>query len=458
MRPFKKVKKGGRGRAAKSPKKAVLNYKEGEEVMARWPGSKLYYTARIQLVREEEGEYDVEYENGVIFTLTARDVYKQGGSAKKSPRKSKTNSSDSGDGNEDEDITTKLVKVSSSSKKISNGSFKEPAVISRASNGSRRVSTGSRSSRQEVGPAATTDVFSDDEELLSVSQRPSVSSVISEDRKISASSKLSKLNKVSFSSTINRLLDNVFVNKTNGVIEEIEEETEAEKMEGSEDVSKVSDGDQNSKDLSANSLRLDEFSEDELDESKNEKIAAASSVETKSSGGKLDWLLSLFFIFLSPLILITLHNICTANCKLNYFLFSKLNHLNVSVTGLSAPRMSLDPSDYFDKDAMIIVLSFMLVLRFCEFVCIGKTVQGQRMNGKREREWTLIFPLYILTKSHYRIPNLTDLPSLNTWSPCTRGLPLCYFLQIFPPDDLLYPHRLPPLSPLLLPLLQVRPQ
>ena len=318
VRPFKQVKKG----KVKSPKKtAVLHYKEGEEVMARWPGSKLYYNAKVQLVRAEDGEYDVEYENGVVFTLTARDVYKQGSSARKSSRRSKTNSSKSGDGNEaevteDEDITSKLVKVSSSSKKISNGSFKEPAVISRASNGSKRVSSGS--SRQEVGPAASTDVFSDDEELLSVSQRPSVSSNGSQERKVSASSKLSKLNKVSFSSTINRLLDNVFVNKTNGVIEDVEEEPEAEKIEGSEDVSKVSDGDENRADLSANSLRLDEFSEDELDESKNEKIAAASSVETKSSGGKLDWLVSLFFTFLSPLILITLHNICTADCKLNY--------------------------------------------------------------------------------------------------------------------------------------------
>ena len=335
MRPFKQVKRG-KGRAAKSPKKAALNYKEGEEVMARWPGSKLYYNARIQLVRAEEAEYDVEYENGVVFTVTARDVYKQGGSAKKSSRRSKTNSSEleseekeSGAGGdemeaevtEDEDITTKLVKVSSSSRKISNGSFKEPAVISRASNGSKPV--GSRSSRQEVvESAATTDVFSDDEELLSVSQRPSVSSTVSEDRKVSSSSKLSKLNKVSFSSTINRLLDNVFVSKSNGVVEEEEQEAEKDKIERSEDVSKVSDGNQDSKDLnqSANSLRLDEFSEDELDESKNEKIAAASSVKSKSSGGKLDWLVSLFFIFLSPLILITLHNICTANCKLNYFI------------------------------------------------------------------------------------------------------------------------------------------
>ena len=168
VRPFKKMKKG-KSRPAKSPRKAVLNYKEGEEVMARWPGSKLYYKARIQLVRPEEGEYDVEYENGVVFTLTARDVYKQGSSAKKSARRSKAHSSESGeeekDGveaevTEDEDITTKIVKVSSSSKKISNGSFKEPAVISRASNGSKHVSSGSRSARQEAGTTASTDVFS----------------------------------------------------------------------------------------------------------------------------------------------------------------------------------------------------------------------------------------------------------------------------------------------------------
>lgn len=337
VRPFKQVKRG-KGRAAKSPKKtAALYYKEGEEVMARWPGSRLYYTARIQLVRPEQGEYDVEYENGVIFTVTSKDVYKQGGSNKKSNRRSKSDTAAEenlvgeadmeAEVTEDEDITSKLVKVSSSSKKISNGSFKEPALVTRASNGSKpaRVSSSSRSSR--AGPV--TDVFSDDEELLSVSQRPSVSSVISQGKKVSSSSKLSKLNRVSFSSTINRLLDNVFVNKihSNGLIEE-NENVEGSNVENGiagnqETASKVSeisnkpDGDNDNKDhnMSGSSLRLDEFSEDELDESKNEKFAVTSSVEIPGRSGKLDWLVSLFFMALGPTILVTLHNVCTADCK-----------------------------------------------------------------------------------------------------------------------------------------------
>ena len=391
VRPFKQVKKG----KVKSPKKtAVLHYKEGEEVMARWPGSRLYYAARIQLVRPEQGEYDVEYENGVIFTVTAKDVYKQGGSNKKHNKRDKLKL-DSGDSaaevTEDEDITSKLVKVSSTARKISNGSFKEPALVSRSSNGSRpaRVSSSSRSSRA----GAVTDVFSDDEELLSVSQRPSVSSLVSQGRRVSSSSKLSKLNRVSFSSTINRLLDNVFVDKThsNGVLDENGEDTEAENIEGSEQVSKISeiskksDGEKSPQDLnkSGNSLRLDEFSEDELDESKNEKFAVSSSVDSPSKAGKLDWLVSLFFMILGPLILVTLHNVCTADCEFEFPIFSFRLQWTISVTNLSVPRLSLNPVEYFDKEAFIIVMSFTTVLRFCEFVCIGKIVEGHRMNGRR---------------------------------------------------------------------------
>ena len=55
----------------------------------------------------------------------------------------------------------------------------------------------------------------------------------------------------------------------------------------------------------------------------------------------------------------------------------------ISVTNLSVPRLSLNPVEYFDKEAFIIVMSFTTVLRFCEFVCIGKIVEGHRMNGRR---------------------------------------------------------------------------
>merc|ERR1711892_994357 len=44
--------------------------------MARWPGSSLFFKAKVTMVREEEDEYDVEYENGTVYTIRAKDVYK----------------------------------------------------------------------------------------------------------------------------------------------------------------------------------------------------------------------------------------------------------------------------------------------------------------------------------------------------------------------------------------------
>ena len=107
---------------------------------------------------------------------------------------------------EDEDITALLVKAAGDS-------FKEPSSTRRASNGSHA------SRRSHF------DAFSDDEELLSVSQRPSVSSNVSRSGRSSRLS--SKFERVSFSSTINRLLDGVFTkpaDATNGSHESNETE------------------------------------------------------------------------------------------------------------------------------------------------------------------------------------------------------------------------------------------
>ena len=58
------------------------------------------------------------------------------------------------------------------------------------------------------------------------------------------------------------------------------------------------------------------------------------------------------------------------------------SHYYFSVTNLALPKISLNPVDYFDAEAMKIVMGFLLFLRFCEFVCIGKYVDSYRMNGK----------------------------------------------------------------------------
>ena len=60
----------------KEPVEKTMAFAEGDEVMARWPGSSLFFKAKVTMVRVEEDEYDVEYENGTVYTIRAKDVYK----------------------------------------------------------------------------------------------------------------------------------------------------------------------------------------------------------------------------------------------------------------------------------------------------------------------------------------------------------------------------------------------
>jgi lamin-B receptor len=53
-----------------------MEFGEGAEVMARWPGSSLFFKAKVIMQREEEDEYDVEFENGTVYTLKVKDVFK----------------------------------------------------------------------------------------------------------------------------------------------------------------------------------------------------------------------------------------------------------------------------------------------------------------------------------------------------------------------------------------------
>jgi len=92
--PRRSTRSSSRGRAepAKTPttpktpksrKKTVatepveMQFEEGAPVMARWPGSSLFFKAKVNYVRAEDKEYDVEYENGTVYTIKAKDVFKQ---------------------------------------------------------------------------------------------------------------------------------------------------------------------------------------------------------------------------------------------------------------------------------------------------------------------------------------------------------------------------------------------
>lgn len=221
-----------------------------------------------------------------------------------------------------------------------------------------------------------------------MSQRPSVSSNVSRSRTSSTLS--SKFERVSFSSTINRLLDGVFTKPTevaNGSNETNEAETslaskedisdpvkeQEESVNISEEVktdevhieasnerssksSRLSKSSKNREDKrhsQSDSSRLEDFSEDELGDLK------PTNQKTEERSASLDWLVSLFFMILSPVILISLHNYS-------------------SKTSLSL----LSPQGYWDTGAFLTVTGFLLSLFVCEFVCMGKMVEGFRMNGK----------------------------------------------------------------------------
>jgi len=71
-----KPKKGAKAPKAAEEAKKGLEFSEGDAIMARWPGSSLFFKAKVTLVREADEEYDVEYENGTVYTIRAKDVYK----------------------------------------------------------------------------------------------------------------------------------------------------------------------------------------------------------------------------------------------------------------------------------------------------------------------------------------------------------------------------------------------
>lgn len=48
-----------KGRKAAAPPK-VMDFQEGDEVLAKWPGTNLYFQAKVTYVREEDDEYDVQ--------------------------------------------------------------------------------------------------------------------------------------------------------------------------------------------------------------------------------------------------------------------------------------------------------------------------------------------------------------------------------------------------------------
>lgn len=267
---------------AEEKKEKKMAFEEGNEVMARWPGSSLYFKAKVTLVRPDEDEYDVEYENGTVYTIRAKDVYK---------------------------ASSKIMKKA----------------------GSRRSKSRSRARSQAKEKKPKADVSSEAdlsaEEEAAKKPEDEADSAVEEPKAVEEPA--------------------VVKAPKPKVVKEVKAETPT----------------RSSARIAAKAIS-DAFSDDE-----SEKIKLAPNPELPDARGKkkgwsFEWVWALIFMVLGPVILVSLHTLCTkSGCK------------------LQTPKISTKHTDYINKDALIQLAGFYAMLKISSFIPIGSVVNGQRMNG-----------------------------------------------------------------------------
>lgn len=258
-----------------SPKEVVVTvyemaFTEGDGVMAKWPGTNLFFKAKVTFVRDEDNEYDVQYEDGTIFTIKAKDVKKQIVQVKKRPARSRSRGRSPG-------------RKAAPRKKVDLSPDTSPEVKVKAP-------------KPKATPKATP-------------------------------------------------------------------KAKAEPPTPTRQSTRI-----------ATRRALAELSGDESEQ--KAKPSKASSIKTCISGIigpylSFDWIGALIFALLGPFILVSLHTLCTkSSCK----------------PALPFDKIPKNLAAYWDREAFLLVVGFMLVLRVLSFLPLGGTVRSVsgkdlRMNG-----------------------------------------------------------------------------
>jgi len=309
----------------KTEEKPKMQFEEGSEVMARWPGSSLYFTAKVTLVREEENEYDVEFENTTVVTTKAKDVYNSSSKVLRKTRGTKRSKS--------------RAKSVGRGKKTADAS--EPLVDSEKS-----VDT-----EEETEPESDDKSVEEEKPEIPAEEEPMiVEPIVVEPTVVEPS--------VVETSVIETSSVNIIETSVLKVVEKIKKVTKTVK-------SKTPTPSRISARLAAKAI-TDNFSDDE----DNGKLKLAPNPELpdargrKNNGWTFEWVWSLIFMVLGPLILVTLHTLCAKNgCK------------------LVTPEISTEVADYVNKEAITLLFGFCAVLNIFSFIPIGTRVNGRRMNG-----------------------------------------------------------------------------
>lgn len=276
--PQTKTPKAKKGAKAEEPvEKKKMEFAVDDAVMARWPGSSLFFKAKVTFVREDDEEYDVEYENGTVYTIRAKDVYKADAKVLKKAtgtRRSKSRGRGRSAGRKKKEVETPVKAALEESADEAEGDKTEktetdapkPKAVPKTPKVAKPAAAVATPTRQSarIAAKATSDAFSDDE---------------------------------------------------------------------------------------------------------TEKVKLAPNPELPDARGKkkgwsFEWVWCLFFMLLGPLVLISLHTLCTkTGCK------------------LEVPKLSKNIKDYFNLDSFYLVLASGTVIPFLGFLPVGKVANGQRMNG-----------------------------------------------------------------------------
>ena len=150
-------------KAAEPEEPKGLEFVVGDAVMARWPGSSLFFKAKVTFVREEDEEYDVEYENGTVYTIRAKDVYKADSKVLKKAAGTRRSKSRGRGRSAARDKKPAKAKADESSADEGDKTDAKPAAKTpRVSRSTKVVETPTRQSARIAAKA--TDAFSDNEE------------------------------------------------------------------------------------------------------------------------------------------------------------------------------------------------------------------------------------------------------------------------------------------------------
>merc|ERR1719509_82171 len=303
--------------------------------MGRWPGSNLYFKAKVVLVRDEDNEYDVEFSNGTVFTLKAKDVYKD------MPKRGRSKSRGRGEARAPRTIEIE----SASEEEVAAAPVEEaPAAVAEEA-AAAPIEEAAVAVEEAAAPVEEAPVVS--EEVVDAAEPVP----IVEPEIIAIASPIVTAIKTTVRTSMSSIKS-----ATKKVLAEEKPSRSSKRI--------------------AAKMTADAYSDDEGALVKpslapNPELPDAHGYKKKKNWHLADMLMAIIFMVGTPTVLVALHTVCgPKNCTINY----------------EVPKLSTDYKSYLDIEALKLVLAFSAVLVSINFLPIGKKVTALngaevRMNG-----------------------------------------------------------------------------